>query len=83
MAAWCRFADDTGCAMSAAVNIRAVNALIAQQSPESRIADAKEARGIEIFEKWCAGVEPHDCIWNELVKLAERQAEIEFSGVRS
>lgn len=68
--------------MSAA-NISAVNSLIAHQSIESRRADFKEARAVEIFEKWCAGVEPHDRIWNDLVKLAERQAEIEFDGVRS
>ena len=66
--------------MNAAVNIRAVNALIAQQRPEDRTDDLVQARADEIHGailKLFAPHEPCNAMWAALPELTYMQAEYE------
>jgi len=66
--------------MNAAVNIRAVNALIAQQRPEDRTDDLIQARADEIHAailKLFAPHEPCNAMWDALPDLTYKQAEYE------
>jgi len=63
-----------------AVNIRAVNALIAQQRPEDRQGDLIQARADELHAaalKLFAPFEPCPAMWDALPDLTYQQAEYE------
>jgi len=73
--------------MNAAVNIRAVNALIAQQRPEDRTDDLIQARADEIHASILKLLAPHEscrAMWDALPDLTYKQAEYEANkGKRS
>jgi len=63
-----------------AVNIRAVNALIAQQRPEDRTADLIQARADELYVGFLRACEKHglcNAMWDALPELTYQQAEYE------
>jgi len=71
--------------MNAAVNIRAVNALIAQQRHEDRALDAIQARADELHAdilKLFASHDPCPAMWDALLDLTYMQAEYEANKSR-